>query len=52
MITKKKLIYLIKDEKKASKEYRKIGFPNLAKDESKHKKFLLNKLKKMKGGRR
>ena len=45
MITKKKLRYLIQDEKKASKEYRKLGFPNLAKDESKHKRFLIKKLK-------
>ena len=48
MITKKKLNYLIKDEKKAAKEYRKLGFPNLAKDESKHKRFLTKVLRKRK----
>jgi len=52
MITKKKLRYLINDERKASKEYRKLGFPNLAKDESKHRRFLVKKLKaKLKGER-
>jgi hypothetical protein len=43
----KKLKEMIKDEKKASKEYHKYGFHNLAKDESRHKRFLS---KKMKGG--
>ena len=45
IITKKKLRYLIQDEKKAAKEYRRLGFPNLAKDEAKHKRFLMKKLK-------
>jgi hypothetical protein len=40
-LTKHKLRYLIADEKKAAKEYRKLGLPNLAKDESKHRRFLL-----------
>lgn len=48
-LTKKKLKYLILDEKKAAKEYRKLGFPNLAKDESKHRRFLLKKLKTVRG---
>lgn len=39
-LTKRKLKYLIKDERKASKEYKKLGLPNLAKDETKHLKFL------------
>jgi hypothetical protein len=34
------------DEKKATKEYRRYGLPNLAKDEAKHRRFLLKKLKK------
>jgi len=48
MITKKKLEYLIKDEKKSAKDYRKMGFPNLAKDESKHKRFLTKVLRRKK----
>jgi hypothetical protein len=47
MISKKKLKYFIKDEKKAAKEYRKYGFPCLAKDESKHRRFLQKKLKEV-----
>src|SRR4030066_2035833 len=42
-LSKKKLKYFIKDEKKASKEYRKYGLNNLAKDEYKHRKFLPKK---------
>jgi len=38
--TCKKLKYLIKDEKHASKEYRSYGFKSLSKDESRHRKFL------------
>ena len=45
MITKKKLRYLINDERKASKEYRKMGFLGLAKDEARHRLFLIKKLK-------
>lgn len=45
-ISEKKLKYFIADEKKAVKEYKKYGFPNLAKDEAKHRRFLLKKLKK------
>ena len=44
----KKLKYFIKDEKHAVKEYRKFGFPNLAKDEAKHKRFLTKKLRSCK----
>jgi hypothetical protein len=46
-LTKKKIAYFIKDEKKANREYRKYGLPNLARDEAKHRKFLIKKLKKM-----
>jgi len=45
-LTKHKLKYLIADERAAAKEYRKLGFPNLARDEARHRKFLLRKLKK------
>ena len=45
-LTKKKLKYLIADEKKASKEYRKLGLPNIARDESRHRRILLKKLNK------
>ena len=51
MITKKKLKYYIADEKKAVKEYRHYGFYNLAKDEAKHRRFLIRKLNKMKVGK-
>lgn len=44
-ITEKKLRELIKDEKKASKEYRGYGFNRLAKQEHQHSIFLGNKLK-------
>jgi len=43
-LTKEKIAYFIKDEKKAVKEYHKYGLHNLEKDERKHKKFLLKKL--------
>jgi len=45
-ISKHRLKYLIKDEKKSAREYRKYGFHNLAKDESRHRKFLLKKLRR------
>jgi hypothetical protein len=45
-LSKKKLRYLIKDEKKASKEYKKLGLKSIAKDESKHSRILSRKLKK------
>jgi hypothetical protein len=41
----KKLKYLVKDEIKASRDYKKMGFKGLSKDESRHAKFLKNKLK-------
>ena len=44
--TCKKLRALIKDEKKASKEYKSYGYKGLSKDEARHAKFLKNKLKK------
>jgi hypothetical protein len=44
-LTKAKLKYFIADEKKATKEYKKYGLPGLAHDESKHRRFLLKKLK-------
>jgi hypothetical protein len=45
-LTKKKLKYFIKDEKKAVKEYRKYGLNNLARDEARHRKFLNRKLRR------
>jgi len=45
----KKLKYFIKDEKHASKEYRKYGLPCLAKDEAKHRRILTRMLKKKQG---
>jgi rubrerythrin len=44
-ISKKMLKYFIKDEKKAVKEYRKYGLDRLARDEARHRKFLIKKLK-------
>jgi hypothetical protein len=41
-LTKKKVNYFIKDEKKASKEYHKYGFHSIAKDESRHEKYFEN----------
>jgi len=41
-----KIKYFIKDEAKASKEYRHLGLPALAKDEAKHKRFFEKLLKK------
>ena len=44
--SRKKLKYFIADEKKASKEYRKYGLTGLAKDESRHRRYLKKKLSK------
>ena len=41
-ISCKRIKYLIKDEKKDSRKYRKYGFRGLAKDESRHKRYLTN----------
>jgi hypothetical protein len=52
-LTKNKIRYFIKDERKATKEYKNYGLFNLAKDEAKHRRFLIKKLKrKLKGGRK
>ena len=42
----KRLNELILDENQASKEYQKLGFDKLAKDEKKHEIFLRNLKKK------
>jgi len=47
-ITKKWLRYVIADEKKASKDYKAHGFKRLAKDEARHRRFLLKVRKKLK----
>ena len=45
-LTCNKIKEFIKDESKGNKDYRKYNLNNLAKDESRHKRFLKNKLKK------
>lgn len=45
-ISREKLKKLIKEEKESAKMYKEYGFDKLAKDESKHSKFLRKKLKK------
>ena len=42
----KKLRALIKDEKKASKEYRGYGYKGLSSDEARHSRFIKKKLEK------
>lgn len=44
-LTAKKIKYFMRDERMASKEYRKYGLGNLAKDEAKHRRILNRKLK-------
>jgi hypothetical protein len=44
----KRLKALIADEKQASKSYRKMGYPQIAKDESRHRKLLEKELRKKK----
>jgi hypothetical protein len=46
----KRLNYLIKDEIKATKEYKKYGYNTLSKQENQHKKFLQSELKRRKKG--
>lgn len=41
-----KLREMLKDEIVGAREYRKAGFKSLAKDESRHAKFIKKKLKK------
>jgi len=38
-LSRKKIQYFIKDERKAAKEYKRLGLPGLAKDEKKHMNF-------------
>lgn len=40
-LTNRKLDYLIKDEAKAAAEYKALGFPALAGDEARHRKYLI-----------
>lgn len=44
-LTCAKIKYFMADEKKAVAEYKKYGLGNLAKDEAKHRVFLMSKLK-------
>ena len=46
-ITRAKLEYLIKDEKKATQEYKELGLESLSRDEHGHMIFLTKLLKKM-----
>lgn len=46
----KKLKEMICDEESGSKEYKKYGLNNLARDESRHARYLKNRLKKCKNG--
>jgi hypothetical protein len=39
-LTRRKLKALIRDEQSATKEYAKLGFKSLSKDEGRHAKFL------------
>ena len=48
-LTPAKIKYFIKDERKASKEYRHLGLPSLARDEAKHKRFFEKMLKARQG---
>lgn len=45
-LTKKKIKALIKEEKSASKMYRKYGLKKIAKQEAQHFKFLSKKLRR------
>lgn len=45
-LTKAKAKYFLKDEKKASKEYKKYGLMKLSKSEASHAKFFKKKLKR------
>lgn len=46
-LTKRKLKALIKDERKATKEYKKLGLNNLSKDENKHRIYLSKKIARL-----
>jgi hypothetical protein len=48
-LTDRKLKALIKDEKQASAEYKRLGLPSLARDEARHRRFLLAKKKARRG---
>jgi hypothetical protein len=47
-MSRKKLKEQIQDEKRSSKMYRKAGYPQIAKDETRHRKILERDLKRMK----
>ena len=44
--SKRKLRALVKEEKSASKEYKKYGYNRLSRDELRHSKFLKKQIKK------
>lgn len=45
MLTRKKVIEFLKDEKKASRVYKKLNFNSLSKDEKRHYMFFKKMLK-------
>ena len=42
--SKKRIRYLIKDEKKAAAEYKRYGYTSLSRDEASHRRFLMKRL--------
>lgn len=46
-LTRKKIKYFVRDEKKAVKEYRRYGLKKLARQEAEHKKYLIKRLKRV-----
>ncbi len=48
-LTKAKLREFIADEKAGARDYRKYGFPNLARDEARHRRILIKRLRKQMG---
>jgi len=46
-LTRRKLKSLIREESMSSKEYMKLGFSAIAKDEKRHVRILRKKLKEM-----
>ena len=45
-LTKKKLEYIVKEETAGSKMYAKLGYPQFAKDEAKHRDYFKGLLSK------
>jgi hypothetical protein len=45
-LTKAKIREFIKDEKIGARDYRKYGLSNLARDEARHRRILMKRLRK------